>query len=255
MGGPAAPGADGHGRGCGGAGRSAAGEGGLRALPGGSGRRPGSGRDCVRPVAVRGHSSAGRAPALQAGGHRFDPGWLHFTRSLGTPLSPAMARARCPESPRVTSRAQWRRGAGPSDGHCDNAVYRRGGVDAAARRARVGALWGGAGGSSRADPCGRGAPSRCRGGDGGRRILLCLSERGRRLLAAGEMQGALGGFRCGCGWGSTRARSCSSTATTSGWRCIRRRGSVRRRTAGRSSSRTRPGHSRASRCGISVSTA
>ena len=24
-----------------------------------------------------GHSSAGRAPALQAGGHRFDPGWLH----------------------------------------------------------------------------------------------------------------------------------------------------------------------------------
>jgi hypothetical protein len=26
---------------------------------------------------VRGHSSAGRAPALQAGGHRFDPDWLH----------------------------------------------------------------------------------------------------------------------------------------------------------------------------------
>ena len=25
----------------------------------------------------RGHSSAGRAPALQAGGRRFDPGWLH----------------------------------------------------------------------------------------------------------------------------------------------------------------------------------
>jgi hypothetical protein len=24
-----------------------------------------------------GHSSAGRAPALQAGGHRFDPDWLH----------------------------------------------------------------------------------------------------------------------------------------------------------------------------------
>src|SRR5438876_2391836 len=27
---------------------------------------------------LRGHSSAGRAPALQAGGHRFDPGWLHW---------------------------------------------------------------------------------------------------------------------------------------------------------------------------------
>ena len=26
---------------------------------------------------MRGHSSAGRAPALQAGGHRFESGWLH----------------------------------------------------------------------------------------------------------------------------------------------------------------------------------
>ena len=26
---------------------------------------------------ARGHSSAGRAPALQAGGRRFDPAWLH----------------------------------------------------------------------------------------------------------------------------------------------------------------------------------
>jgi hypothetical protein len=30
---------------------------------------------------LRGHSSAGRAPALQAGGHRFDPGWLHSESS------------------------------------------------------------------------------------------------------------------------------------------------------------------------------
>jgi hypothetical protein len=29
------------------------------------------------PLKVRGCSSAGRAPALQAGGHRFDPGQLH----------------------------------------------------------------------------------------------------------------------------------------------------------------------------------
>jgi hypothetical protein len=29
----------------------------------------------------RGHSSAGRAPALQAGGHRFDPGWLHHLQA------------------------------------------------------------------------------------------------------------------------------------------------------------------------------
>ena len=26
---------------------------------------------------LRGHSSAGRAPALHAGGRRFDPAWLH----------------------------------------------------------------------------------------------------------------------------------------------------------------------------------
>ena len=31
----------------------------------------------TRYLNQRGHSSAGRAPALQAGGHRFDPGWLH----------------------------------------------------------------------------------------------------------------------------------------------------------------------------------
>ena len=30
---------------------------------------------------TRGHSSAGRAPALQAGGHRFDPGWLHHPQT------------------------------------------------------------------------------------------------------------------------------------------------------------------------------
>ncbi len=31
---------------------------------------------------ARGHSSAGRAPALQAGGRRFDPGWLHRRKCL-----------------------------------------------------------------------------------------------------------------------------------------------------------------------------
>ena len=33
-------------------------------------------RHCLM-LFVRGHSSAGRAPALQAGGRRFDPVWLH----------------------------------------------------------------------------------------------------------------------------------------------------------------------------------
>jgi hypothetical protein len=32
----------------------------------------------------RGHSSVGRAPALQAGGRRFDPVWLHQTSSRKT---------------------------------------------------------------------------------------------------------------------------------------------------------------------------
>ena len=36
-----------------------------------------------RPVARdRGHSSVGRAPALQAGGRRFDPVWLHHFEPL-----------------------------------------------------------------------------------------------------------------------------------------------------------------------------
>jgi hypothetical protein len=33
----------------------------------------------------RGHSSVGRAPALQAGGRRFDPVWLHQTAAYQTP--------------------------------------------------------------------------------------------------------------------------------------------------------------------------
>ena len=33
-------------------------------------------------VWLRGHSSVGRAPALQAGGRQFDPGWLHSDKSL-----------------------------------------------------------------------------------------------------------------------------------------------------------------------------
>ena len=34
------------------------------------------------PCRFRGHSSAGRAPALQAGGRRFDPVWLHQIFSI-----------------------------------------------------------------------------------------------------------------------------------------------------------------------------
>lgn len=36
-----------------------------------------------RHESLRGHSSAGRAPALQAGGRRFDPVWLHQDFWLG----------------------------------------------------------------------------------------------------------------------------------------------------------------------------
>ena len=34
-------------------------------------------RDLTLRLPERGHSSVGRAPALQAGGRRFDPVWLH----------------------------------------------------------------------------------------------------------------------------------------------------------------------------------
>ena len=36
----------------------------------------------VGPMPVWGYSSVGRAPALQAGGHRFEPGYLHQYGSL-----------------------------------------------------------------------------------------------------------------------------------------------------------------------------
>lgn len=38
--------------------------------------------DCEKKIA-RGYSSAGRAPALQAGGRRFDPDYLHHLSSYG----------------------------------------------------------------------------------------------------------------------------------------------------------------------------
>ena len=38
-------------------------------------------RDNNRKTKARDHSSAGRAPALQAGGHRFEPCWSHSYRS------------------------------------------------------------------------------------------------------------------------------------------------------------------------------
>ena len=42
---------------------------------------------------VRGISSAGRAPALQAGCHRFDPGILHFEGNTSTRFSRPLRRA------------------------------------------------------------------------------------------------------------------------------------------------------------------
>ena len=41
---------------------------------------------------LRGVSSAGRAPALQAGGHRFDPGTLHQKKNGYGPIA-QLARA------------------------------------------------------------------------------------------------------------------------------------------------------------------
>ena len=48
----------------------------------------------VQAIMVGGLSSAGRAPALQAGGHRFDPDRLHHfdTPEMKTPNSGAAAR-------------------------------------------------------------------------------------------------------------------------------------------------------------------
>src|SRR6516164_1307974 len=52
----------------------------------------------------RGHSSVGRAPALQAGGRRFDPVWLHQTSSRALlptqacPREQVRRRTLCPKN-------------------------------------------------------------------------------------------------------------------------------------------------------------
>jgi hypothetical protein len=46
-------------------------------------RADGGSESCSPQVVARGHSSAGRAPALQAGGRRFDPDWLHQEIHVG----------------------------------------------------------------------------------------------------------------------------------------------------------------------------
>jgi hypothetical protein len=53
---------------------------------------------------TRGCSSAGRAPALQAGGHRFDPGQLHQTGAAVKPTTNAFLLAsRAAEVVRVSN--------------------------------------------------------------------------------------------------------------------------------------------------------
>ncbi len=57
--------------------------------------RSGAERRVRAAVQDRGLSSAGRAPDLHSGGHRFDPGRLHQSRSFGHPgRGRAAARAR-----------------------------------------------------------------------------------------------------------------------------------------------------------------
>ena len=70
----------------------------------------------------RGHSSAGRAPALQAGGHRFDPGWLRFRKSVATtatsrPLLDGRCVNQCAGHHSWASNERWnRRGSNPFGG-------------------------------------------------------------------------------------------------------------------------------------------
>jgi hypothetical protein len=57
---------------------------------------------------ARGHSSAGRAPALQAGGRRFDPGWLHSQN----PCKRAIFATRAPAQTPVAG-VRWKRFGSP----------------------------------------------------------------------------------------------------------------------------------------------
>ena len=94
----------------------------------------------------RGHSSDGRAPALQAGGRRFDPGWLHqevpareqisrarsrpSTRRVPPLCSLCAARARGEGSARRLSIRWSQRADGVREAHSDRALptFRANGV-------------------------------------------------------------------------------------------------------------------------------
>ena len=106
----------------------------------------------------RGHSSDGRAPALQAGGRRFDPGWLHqevpareqisrarsrpWTRRVPPLCSLCAARARGEGSARRLSIRWSQRADGVREAHSDRALptFRANGVPS--RAARPGVLGG-----------------------------------------------------------------------------------------------------------------
>jgi hypothetical protein len=59
---------------------------------------------------VRGVSSAGRAPALQAGGHRFDPGTLHRLVMRNLSRAALTFDGRCQALVRIASGRECRRG-------------------------------------------------------------------------------------------------------------------------------------------------
>ena len=70
-----------------------------RATPSRSRSRPRSSSPTARggdyTRLARGHSSAGRAPALQAGGRRFDPGWLHHSGGCCSVCCCSSSSSRC----------------------------------------------------------------------------------------------------------------------------------------------------------------
>jgi hypothetical protein len=62
-----------------------------------------------------GHSSAGRAPALQAGGHRFESGCLHNSRSASAEMAAKRTSGNYPRREHmVRSRSDRRPGSRPS---------------------------------------------------------------------------------------------------------------------------------------------
>ena len=186
----------------------------------------GRGRGGDRLASARGTASASASPA------RCSPSPAR--RSTGDATRDAASRSTRRSSARSAGRRRDRRAHRPPGGHGDVSVHGRGGLDAAAARARARGVRGRAPGAS-AGPARRvHAPRRRRGGHAGRRLLRRVPDCGR----SGDRRG--GGAGRARRRPDQRADGAAPGQTAPRLRGLRGRGRARRR-PGRRGRPRRPG--------------